>query len=161
MKFLAGFISSIVLIILLALIFIYSGVYDISAVTPHSGFTLWAVNTLKDNSIKNHADKNMTVPNMQDTARINMGMANYKKMCGCHGGPDREPGKGFYPAPPRLSEVADEWSPQELFWIIKHGLKMTGMPSFGSRASDDVVWSIVAFTKKLPTISKEEYIKVK
>jgi Cytochrome C oxidase, cbb3-type, subunit III len=45
-----------------------------------------------------------------------------------------------------------------VFWVIKHGIKMTGMPSFGlAGASDQDIWKIVAFIKKLPSITDQDY----
>jgi hypothetical protein len=43
-----------------------------------------------------------------------------------------------------------------LFWVIKNGINMTGMPSF-ARAKDEDLWSIVAFLKKLPAVSDADY----
>ena len=60
--------------------------------------------------------------------------------------------------PPNLKKVVNDLSPQELFWVIRHGIKMTGMPSFGLIKTDDgEIWAIVAFIKKLPTVSPNEY----
>jgi hypothetical protein len=60
--------------------------------------------------------------------------------------------------PPDLKELANETSPQELFWVIKNGINMTGMPSFGAiDVPDQEIWSIVAFVKKLPTVSDEDF----
>jgi len=45
-----------------------------------------------------------------------------------------------------------------LFWVIKNGIRMTGMPSFGMiEVPDNEIWKIVAFAKKLPTISDADY----
>jgi hypothetical protein len=66
--------------------------------------------------------------------------------------------EGMHPGPPDLKELANETSPQELFWVIKNGINMTGMPSFGAiDVPDQEIWSIVAFVKKLPTVSDEDF----
>jgi hypothetical protein len=45
-----------------------------------------------------------------------------------------------------------------LFWVVKNGINMTGMPSFGAiDVPDQEIWSIVAFVKKLPTVSDEDF----
>ncbi len=47
---------------------------------------------------------------------------------------------------------------RNLFWVIKNGINMTGMPSFAQAgANDDDIWSIVAFLKKLPSVSEADY----
>jgi mono/diheme cytochrome c family protein len=78
----------------------------------------------------------------------------------CHGAPGVEPAKfseGPNP-PPNLKKVVNVLLPGELFWVIKNGVKMTGMPSFGaSGASDREIWTIVAFLKKLESVSDEDF----
>jgi mono/diheme cytochrome c family protein len=77
------------------------------------------------------------------------GFEHYDQMCTvCHAGPgieQSEISKGLNPQAPSLSDAVKEWTPRELFWIVKHGVKMTGMPSFGATHTDQEVWSIVAF----------------
>jgi mono/diheme cytochrome c family protein len=165
MKYLIGAISFLVILIIGSLIFIYSGLYNMSATVHHNKLTLWMINTMRDNSITYHAnDSNIKPPDLSDTSLIKTGFSHYRRMCaGCHGAPGKEQGemavKGFYPRPPQLVRTAKEFTPQQLFWIIKNGLKMTAMPAFGPIHSDDIIWSIVAFTQKLPTMTKEQYQK--
>jgi len=71
-----------------------------------------------------------------------------------------EIGKGLNPQAPDLSDAVKAWTPRELFWIVKHSVKMTGMPSFGVTHDDNDVWNIVAFMEKLPGMSAEEYQKL-
>ena len=79
----------------------------------------------------------------------------------CHGGPGAQWAKfseGLNPDPPDLKDAVGELEPRELFWVVKNGIKMTGMPSFGlAGASDQQIWTIVAFIKKLPSISDADY----
>jgi hypothetical protein len=57
-----------------------------------------------------------------------------------------------------LKEVVDHRSPAQLFWVVKNGINMTGMPSFAlAGVKDDEIWSIVAFLKKLPGVSEADY----
>jgi mono/diheme cytochrome c family protein len=160
-KYLIGAGAVIVLLIIGGLIYMYSGIFDISARVPHDPITLWAMNTVRDNSIKHNADNNIKTPDLNDSDLVKMGFVHYREMCvGCHGGPGierSEIGQGLYPKAPTLAKVANDWTPQQLFWITKNGLKMTGMPAFGPTHSDEMIWAIVAFTKKLPTITKEKY----
>ena len=159
MKYLVGAISAIIIIIAALLIFIYSGIYNISAADSHTGVSMWMINTLKDNSIKKHANDEIKVPDLSDTSLVNSGYNHYKEMCvGCHGAPGIDKlAKGFYPDPPLLAEEAGEWNSRELFWVIKNGIKMTAMPAFGKILSDENIWAITAFTQKLPKMNKEQY----
>jgi len=155
-------ISLLVLVSLIAVffIFIFSGAYDISATKPHYRFTRWIINTLVDNSVKHHA-KDIKAPNLNDTSLVRIGFSHYNEMCsGCHSTPGVEQNevvKSFYPRPPKLVRVINEWTPSELFWMTKNGIKMSGMPAFGTTHSDKEIWAIVAFMQKLPAMTKEQY----
>ena len=79
----------------------------------------------------------------------------------CHGGPGvswATFSEGLHPDPPDLKKVVDQRTPAQLFWIVKNGINMTGMPSFAlADVKDDEIWSIVAFLKKLPGVSEADY----
>ena len=160
MKYFMRAIIVAAVIIVAFFIFLYSGIYDISAMSPHNGFTMWVINTLKDNSIEHHA-REIKAPNLNDSNLVKLGFSHYREMCvGCHGGPGQsrdEIGQGLYPMAPTLAESAKELSPSQLFWITKNGIKMTGMPAFGRTHPDDKIWAIVSFLEKLPSMTKEQY----
>ncbi len=161
MKYFVGAVTVLALLVVGYLIFIYSGIYNISALVHHDEMTLWMMNTVKENSIKHNVDDDIKTPDLTDSSLIRMGFVHYREMCvGCHGGPgieQNEIAKGLYPNPPMLAKVVKARTPQQLFWITKNGLKMTGMPAFGITHTDDMIWAIVAFTNKLPTLTKEQY----
>ncbi|HMN50040.1 MAG TPA: cytochrome c [Ignavibacteriaceae bacterium] len=161
MKYLIGAVSVIVLLILGYLIFIYSGMYNISAMVHHDKLTLWMMSTVRESSIKHNADDKIKMPDLSDTSLVKMGFVHFREMCvSCHGAPgikQSEFAEGLYPNPTMLSKAAKEWTPQQLFWITKNGLKMSGMPAFGLTHTDDMIWAIVAFTKNLATLTKEQY----
>jgi len=150
----------IVVLVLFFFIFIYSGVYNVSALDHHTAFVRWIMSTTMENSVKHHA-KNIEVPALTDSTMILAGFDHYRHMCiGCHGGPGIAQSKianGLYPHPPKLVETADQWTPAELFWITKEGIKMTGMPAWGPNAPDANLWEIVAFMQKLPSLTFEDF----
>jgi mono/diheme cytochrome c family protein len=160
MKFLLRIVLTIILLLFIVIIFLYSGIYNISAMAPHNRITLKFISVLTNNSIKHHAE-DITPPNLTDPSLINTGFSHYKEMCvGCHGAPGVQPdetGRGLYPKPPDLAKSIKDWTPSQLFWITKNGIKMTGMPAFGKTHKDDKIWAIVAFIEKLPGMSKEKY----
>ena len=90
-----------------------------------------------------------------------MGFEHYQEMCvTCHGAPgvDRsEIGKGLNPHAPNLSKSTGDMSDAELYWVLKNGIKMTGMPSFGKTHSEEQLWAMVSFVKKLPEMTEEQY----
>ena len=99
-------------------------------------------------------------PKAVGAALIALGAEHYAGMCtGCHLAPgvgDNEMRQGPYPQPPNLSQPRDR-SPAETFWIIKHGLKMSGMPAWGVTHDDEAIWGLVAFLQQLPTMDATVY----
>jgi mono/diheme cytochrome c family protein len=143
-----------------ALVFVYSGEYNVAASEPHSAIERWALETTMENSVRDHA-AGIQVPPLDEPSLTRSGFHHFQEMCvTCHGAPGQERseiGKGLTPTPPELSEAIPNWTEAELYWIVKHGIKMSGMPAFGRTHSDKEIWGIVAFLRRLPALSPEEY----
>lgn len=135
MKTLKVLAAIAILGVIVFLLFIYSGVYNVAATEPHIGFTYWVFNTTMKNSVQSRADE-IKVPPLLDPSLMKKGFMHYRETCiTCHGAPGVKPseiGKGLMPEAPDLAKSAEKWTPAELYWIIKHGIKMTGMPEWGS-----------------------------
>ncbi len=163
MKILIALLSTFVGLIILAIIFIYSGVYNVSAMNQDTGIVKWVLETTSDNSVEHHSS-DLKVPNLDDPSMIEMGVSHYKEMCqSCHQGPgtgESELAKGLNPPAPNLFKYGKYMNPKHLFWVTKNGIKMTGMPAWGKTHSDDKIWAIVAAVKKLSSISPEKYNSV-
>lgn len=101
------------------------------------------------------------MPPLDDPAMATNGLRIYQKSClVCHGAPGvhiGEVGRGLNPEPPELTEAAGDWKPNELFWITKNGVRMSGMPAWGVTKTDKEIWDIVAFARKLPKMTPKEY----
>ena len=162
MKIAAATGLSFVVIILGALVFIYSGLYDISATTPHFAVTHRMLRTVMEQSVKRQA-RDIKVPELDDPEKVHTGFNYFHAMCvTCHGGPGTPPseiGKGLYPEAPDLARAAKGWTPAELFVIIKRGIKMSGMPAWEPTHSGEELWSLVAFVKVLPAMPETEYLE--
>ena len=139
--------------------FIWSGVYPIGADVPHWPITFQLLETLRDRSIAAHA-QGIEVPNLSDPKLLSEGAEHYSGMCtGCHLAPgmaDSEIRPGLYPQPPDLTKRTD-LSPAEMFWTIKHGVKLSAMPAWGTTHDDQTIWGMVAFLQKLPDMTPEQY----
>lgn len=151
------------LIIAGTLVFLYSGAYNVAAASRDSRLVHWALETSREASIENRAEK-ITPPAesvLKDPKTLRVGFDHYQEMCvTCHGAPGIEAGEareGLNPEPPLLTRVAGKIPTNEMFWVIKNGIKMTGMPAWGPTHSDDKIWAMVAFVKDLPNISPEKY----
>jgi mono/diheme cytochrome c family protein len=152
-----------VVLALAALGFISSGVYDVAASTPDKDFVSWVLRRTQHNSVERRAE-GIQVPRLDDPEMIKTGLVHYQEMCAtCHGAPGvemSEIGQGLNPYPPELAEKSEPDEAAEFFWIVKNGIKMTGMPSFGVTHSDQEIWAIIAFLQRMPKLSPEEYQKM-
>jgi mono/diheme cytochrome c family protein len=152
-----------VLAIICGAAFVYTGAYDVSATHRHWPFTEWILDTARIRSIKSHAASTEAPPGLDDPAKLVMGVEHFAAHCAvCHGAPGVPKGdiaKGLYPASPDLAVNSTRYTEAELFWIIKHGIKMTGMPAWADH-SDEELWATVAFIRKLPGMTPEEYGKL-
>lgn len=142
-------------------VFVFSGFYNIAADVPHWGITFSILDEARDRSIEFHSD-GITPPPL-DKKLEKIGFPHFHDMCRlCHGAPgyEREEfAEGLYPSPPDLAgaEFRKDITDAKLYWVIKHGLKMTGMPSFGVTHDEKTLWGIVAFVQKLPQLTPEDY----
>lgn len=138
--------------------FIWSGLYNVGADDQHTRPVYLLMEALRERSIEARAKK-LQVPDLKDPTRIAQGAGNYNAMCtGCHltpGAADTELSKGLYPAPPNLTKRAVEAA--EAFWVIKHGIKASGMPAWGKSMDDAYIWNMVAFLQELPKLDAARY----
>src|SRR6266446_10096614 len=160
---LATLATTFAVVLIAGAVVVYFGVYDIGATIPHWRITHSIIETARVRSIKAHAVGIAAPPGLDDPARIPMGTEHFAAHCAvCHGAPGVPKGdiaQGLYPQPPDLALTARTYSDGELFWILKHGIKMTGMPSWADHG-DDELWATVAFVRKLPGMTQEEYAKL-
>lgn len=145
-------------LVVAALLFVYSGFYDVAADEPHWRFTERVLQTLRERSIETRAG-DIVPPKLDDPRKVAAGARNYAEMCAmCHLAPglqDTALRQGLYPRPPRLAD--HEMDARAAFWIIKHGIKASGMPAWGDSHDDTEIWGLVAFLAQLPTMAPERY----
>ena len=143
-----------------AFLFAWSGLYNVAASDGHWGIVEYALAFVMQNSVESRA---MTIdaPRLDDNDRIVLGAGAYHSGCAwCHGAPGipRNPvTRSMLPAPPDLSADMREWKDEELFWIVKHGIKYTGMPAWVSQRRDDEVWAVVTFLRRIGSTDAATY----
>lgn len=138
--------------------------FSFAADVPHSKLVFDGIKLFKNYSI--HRDsREVSAPNdLDNTERLRRASGNYEAMCStCHLKPaigKSELSKGLYPAPPNLTLTRGNSDAASDFWIIKHGIKGSGMPSWGAVGlTDEEIWDLVAFVSKLPVMSERAYIE--
>lgn len=149
-------------------IFAHSGAYPVGADVPHFKATTDLLTYIRENSIES-ASAQIKVPDLSDPEMLIRGGSGYAAMCAsCHLRPaqnESDLSRGLYPAPPNLANRAKErlsnrpadYELARQFWIIKHGIKASGMPAWGITHDDQRIWDMVAFLQKLPQLTPEQY----
>jgi mono/diheme cytochrome c family protein len=149
----------VALVLAIAIAYIGAGAYDVAADVPHWTLTQFVLERVRNRSIGRRS-AGIEVPTLDDATLVASGAGNYDAMCaGCHlkpGVESTEMSRGLYPAPPSLVEQPLE-NPAAAFWVIKHGIKMTGMPAWGKSMDDKYVWGVVAFLNELPGMTADRY----
>jgi len=160
MNLIYNWILLLIILIVGAGLYLFNGMYNFAATSPHNNLTSLIIDESMEKSVKKHA-KYVPMSHLEENAGIEEGSEEYDEMCAmCHGGPGLPESvlyKGLYPSPPKLYDDHEDWTDEELFWIIKNGIKMTGMPAWGPTHSDDEIWALVAFVDKLTRLSPEDY----
>lgn len=137
-----------------------SGLVSIKASSGHWAITAWLLQFSMRRSVATHS-LGVQAPPLDQPWLVMKGAAHYEIGCVfCHGSP-ATPASGFLqhatPRPPFLPRELSPWSAPELFYIVKHGIKFTGMPGWPAQARDDEVWAMVAFLRELPTLDADAY----
>jgi mono/diheme cytochrome c family protein len=163
MKTLLAFIGLLAIIcVIAAAVFFFGGFYNVAATSEDPGFVNSALVHVRLASIRRHATDTPPM-SLDDAATVQAGARAFSERgcVNCHGAPGANWAKfseGLRPDPPDLKDLVDERRPQDLFWVVKNGIHMTGMPSFGlAEVPDQEIWTIVAFLKKLPSVSEEDF----
>jgi mono/diheme cytochrome c family protein len=159
MKILMGILLCLGVSVASAFAIVYAGFFNVAADAPHSDLTYALMETVRSRSISARS-KDIRAPQLDDEKLIAAGAEHYAAMCsGCHlspGNNDTEIRAGLYPKPPDLTKRIKA-SPEEAFWVIKHGIKMSGMPAWGKTHNDSSIWGLVAFLQKLPELTSAQY----
>jgi mono/diheme cytochrome c family protein len=144
-----------------AAVFFFGGFYSVAATDADPALVDRMLIQVRQASIARHSAVPMPA---EDASAVEAGARAYatRGCVNCHGAPGADWAKwseGLRPDPADLKEVSGERKPGELFWVIKNGIKMTGMPAWSDH-SDAELWATVAFIKKLPDISEQDYAKL-
>lgn len=158
----AGVISATVVGLMIAgFLIAWSGVYNIAASQGHWRIIEWILAFGMNNSVELRARWVPEPPPLDNPDLYILGAGHFHRACAaCHGAPgvpaDLSVGNAL-PPPPPLTHVSGKWNNRELFWIVKHGIKYTGMPAWVAQERNDEVWAVVAYLKRLPQLDAPSY----
>jgi mono/diheme cytochrome c family protein len=152
-----------------AALIVRAGLYDVAASSSHTQWVHSLLETAMHHSVRWHA-RNMQPPPTRrddtahdathDTASLR-GAACYREHClSCHGAPGIAPGPlslGMQPLPGPLVDAADKWALGEIYWIVLHGIKMSGMPAWSHRLPEADLWAVARHVQQLGQWSPRDY----
>ena len=140
-----------------------AGWYNVGATDQHFQFVYSLLEQGMRDSVSRRA-RDVKVPELASPQLIKRGAAIYRDNCAhCHGGPglaQADWGKSMQPVPGSLVDSSREWKPGELYWVTKHGIKMSGMPAWEYHLADDELWAVVGFLQHLPSLTPQAYREI-
>ena len=152
--------AALVVIVAGAVAFVWSGVYNIAASSPHTQAVYSLLETTMRQSVRLRA-RSIEPPALDTPGLFERGAACYQHRCElCHGGPSvaqNDIALGMQPLPGPLVDANVRWKPRELYWITRNGITMSGMPAWKFQLADGDIWALVAFLQRMPQLSPLEY----
>ncbi len=161
MKIVIGTLTvSLIVAVTAGLLITHYGIFNVSTSWQDPPLWHWVLSTARERSVHRRA-AGIEIPDLADKAMIERGFRSYRDMCtGCHGTPGGSASalaQGLNPPPPDLSDPEHNESAQRVFWVVKNGIRMTGMPGWGATHDDRSLWEIVAFVRTVPGMTAAQY----
>lgn len=163
MKAFIGFILGVIVgaigLAVAAFLVVWSGTVSAAASQPRDAIDV-VLAYAREQSIDEHAGTPLDIPDSDE--RVLEGLREFSSMCVmCHGGPGVEAdgflARGLNPTPPDLSRERTQSRPDdELIWIVRHGIRMSGMPAVGETHSEEELLALVAAIRALPELTPEQ-----
>ena len=159
MKFFAGVVVTVLVVLAIGGFIFATGRFNVAANAPPD-LTDKVAPWVLDKALERRA-REVTDPIAKDPGAVARGMSDYREDClPCHGAPGVDAAEfqeGMNPTPPGIdADVVRNLSDAKLFWVIKNGIRMTGMPAFGVNTKDDEIRDIVAFVRHTPHLTDAE-----
>lgn len=147
-------------LVMSALVTVFGGFYDVGASTQHTQWVYTLLETTFEQSVRRRA-RAVVVPRLDSPTLEQRGALCFRDHCmACHGAPGVAPsaaGLAMQPAPGPLVDAGAYWRTREIYWITRHGVRMSGMPAWGHRLPDDDLWAVTAFVGRLPEWSPAQW----
>lgn len=144
-----------------AVAFVWYGAYDVSATGPHLQPVHSMLEFALKRAVQRRADAHQPPADLVTASRVMQGAACFRDRCvACHGAPGVAPERfslGMQPVPSSLIEATRHWRVQDLYWITRNGIKMSGMPAWEYRLDEGELWAVVAFLDALPLLTPDQY----
>lgn len=156
-KFLIGLLIGIVLVPIGFYMYLRSGNAPVATWAPPMPFERFLVKTAMHATI-DHEETPIHLNNVSDSSLV-AGAHTYQQDCAfCHGLPGQAPtdvAKGMFPRPPqffRPSARKIDDPPSEVYWKVKNGIRLTGMPGFRASLNDKQIRELTGFLEDATTL---------
>jgi mono/diheme cytochrome c family protein len=159
MKFFAGVILTVLVLVAIGGFVFATGRFNVAATAPPDitdKIAPWVLEKALE-----RRSREVTDPIAKDPGAVKRGMTHYRENClPCHGAPGVDPAEyqeGMNPVPPGIdADAVQHDTDAELFWVVKNGIRMTGMPAFGVNHKDEEIRDIVAFVRHVRQLTDAE-----
>lgn len=154
-------VAALLGVVLAGLLFAWSGIFNIAASSGHWAVTEWFLHWTMRNSVKTHSFFDSPKDPIATDGQLVSAAGHFAAACAsCHGAPGQRPSpvmQEAMPPAPDLAVNAREWTDGQLFYILRHGVKYSGMPAWGAPGRDDEIRRMVAFVRRLPEMTPAQY----
>jgi mono/diheme cytochrome c family protein len=163
-NFIVGVLFTLVALVAGALLYLRLGFAEVRADIPASRFESALMHSAVHASVRRRAPEMPNPVPATDENLIAGGKFYLEGCAGCHGTPGKpdESSDSLYPRIPQLPTEGTEYSEAQIFWIVKHGIRYSGMFANGKFNSDEKMWTMAAYIKRikeLPPHVREELSK--
>ena len=160
--FLGGVLVGLILFPLAVFVVLRAGFWPVAATSQRSSLESSLALRALQASVERSTPR-QTNPIAPTEENLLAGMKTFENACaGCHGdanGPSNWGTTSFYPRVPQFAQQPPQLSPPQIFWIIKNGVRYTGMAASGGFYSDAEIWQLVTFLSNLdrlpPRVAEE------
>ncbi len=139
-----------------------TGSMNVSATGDHGTLAARLLQGSREAAVSRGArEVTVQMPDLNDQDALYEAVVGFQDMCAaCHTPPGGSPtalARGLNPQATDLAWAGANRSPAELFWVTKHGIRMTGMPAWGPTHSDAELWPIVALITRFPDFADPDF----
>ena len=163
-NFFLGVLTTVVSFAVVGFLYLWLGMAEVRGDVPASQLEDYLMRMAVHAAVRRNAPE-LTSPVPPTDVNLITGGKMYLEQCaGCHGTPgkQRKDPSGLNPPVPQLPEVGTEYTESQVFWVAKHGIRRTGMFSNGLWDSDEELWALAGYIKRmqhLPSHVQEELAK--
>ncbi len=165
----SGVVLTVAVVLGGAYVLVQSGLIPANADAKPGDLEKWMAHTSLKATLRHDAPREQNPVELTDLNLLT-GVNLFAKNCAvCHGtakgvAPASPIAKGLYQKPPQLAIDGVEDDPEGYsFWKIKHGIRLTGMPSFSYTLNDRQIWTLALFLKhmnQLPPTVQQSWLQV-